>query len=212
MTHIDWRNLSGRYTYTAFRQLTDELMAEGKTTGDNHSDAMLEYTRMNVVRMNRLDKKTTVAEAVQAKLAAIDRPLVWLTITEAWCGDAAQIIPVLQKMADQQDHIDQYLILRDEHLDIMDAFLTNGARSIPVTIVIAADTNEVLGHWGPRPNELQTQVMDAKLRAQQAPDEETSRAIAAAAKVDVQRWYARDKTMSTQMEMIAAVVNALERQ
>lgn len=211
MTHIDWQNLAGRYTYTAFRQMMEELLLEGKTTGADQSPAMIHYTELNAARMRRLEKRSRLSEENASVLASINRPLVWLSLTEAWCGDAAQILPVLEQMAAVHPLIEHYLILRDEHLDIMDAFLTNGARSIPVTIVIDKETNEVLGHWGPRPMELQAQVMAAKAASLAAPTPEERREITNQAKVETQRWYARDKTLSTQNEMlqlVASVVNA----
>lgn len=202
MTHLAWEEISNLYTYTEFRQLADQLLAKGQTTGENHSEAMLHYTELNVTRMNRLDKRSRLTEETLATLQKIERPLVWLTLTEAWCGDAAQIIPVLDQMAANQPHIEHFLILRDEHLDIMDSFLTNGTRAIPVTIVIDKESNEVLGHWGPRPEVLQHQVMDAKVATLAATTEEDRKAIADQAKVDAQKWYARDKTLSTQKEVL----------
>jgi hypothetical protein len=205
MTHIDWTILSGRYTYESYRKHIDELQAVGKTTGQDQSPAMQNYTQLNVARMRRLDKTTAarLTEASLAQLAAIDRPLVWLSITEAWCGDAAQILPVIQKLADQSHLIEHYLVLRDEHPELIDAFLTNGtSRSIPITIVIDAETKEVLGHWGPRPAELQTYLMEVKTKALAAPDEDAAQAINDQAKIDTQKWYARDKTLSIQEDFL----------
>jgi hypothetical protein len=202
MTHLAWADLSNRYTYTAFRQLTNELLAKGQTTGKDHSPAMIHYTELNVTRMNRLDKRSRLTEETLEALHKIERPLVWLTLTEAWCGDAAQIIPVLEQMAEEQPKIDHFIILRDQHLDIMDAFLTNDARAIPVTIVIDKESNEVLGHWGPRPEILQHQVMEAKAATLVVTNPEERTALAEQAKIDTQKWYARDKTLSTQREVL----------
>jgi hypothetical protein len=210
MTHLAWKDLSNRYTYAAFRQLTNELLAKGQTTGEDHSPAMLHYTELNVTRMNRLDKRSRLTEETLAALHKIERPLVWLTITEAWCGDAAQIIPVLEQMAEEQPKIDHFLILRDEHLEIMDAFLTNGARAIPVTIVIDKESNEVLGHWGPRPEVLQHQVMQTKAASLAVANPEERTAIAEQAKIDTQKWYARDKTLSTQREVLEMIGKLLK--
>ena len=59
----------------------------------------------------------------------------WLVLTEAWCGDAAQSLPIINKMAEVSDNITLRLILRDENLDVMDQFLQNGrSRSIPKLI------------------------------------------------------------------------------
>lgn len=203
MTHLDWEGLSNLYTYEEFRVLTNKLLAAGKTSGEDHSPAMIHYTELNVARMNRLDKRSRLTEETFSALRELARPQIWLTITEAWCGDAAQIIPVLEQMAVAQSKIEHYLILRDEHLAIMDKFLTNGARAIPVTVVIDKESKEVLGHWGPRPEVLQGQVMAAKAATLAASTVEERKAIAEKAKIDTQIWYSRDKTLSTQREVLA---------
>lgn len=205
MTHLNWKDINGLYTYPEFRTLTDELLAQGKTTGNDHSDAMINYTELNVARMRRLDKRSRLTEDTLSSMQSIQRPMVWISITEAWCGDAAQILPVLDQMAAAHPLVEHYLILRDEHPEIMDAFLTNGARAIPVTIVLDKETNEVLGHWGPRPSVLQEQVMAAKAASLAAPTPEERREITQQAKVDAQKWYARDKTRSTQNEVLALI-------
>ncbi|WP_069130138.1 thioredoxin family protein [Rhodohalobacter halophilus] len=180
--------------YADYRELIDRLMASGKTTGENHSEAMLHYTKMNTFRMRRLDKTTELMPELQTTLEQIKRPMVWLVLTEAWCGDAAQIIPVLQKMADQNEMIELKLILRDQHLDIMDEFLTNGkSRSIPKLIVLDANTLDVLGDWGPRPFEAQEMYEDWRLN-----DGEDYREISET----LHKWYADDKTESTQKELL----------
>src|SRR6056297_4347236 len=98
--------------YEAYRSMIDDLLGEGKTTGTNHSDAMIDYTKMNVQRMKRLDKQVELSESLQEELEALDRKRIWLVLTEAWCGDAAQNVPVITKMAEQTDNIDLKFILR----------------------------------------------------------------------------------------------------
>lgn len=192
-------------TYEAYRQLTDELLAQGKTTGGNHSEAMIHYTQLNVARMNRLDKTTRLLESAKAQLQNIRRPMIWLTLTEAWCGDAAQAIPVLQKMADASELVELRLILRDEHPDIMDAFLTNGGRSIPKVILLDAQSLDVLGTWGPRPAEVQEMVMAAKADLEALADKEAKKKRYQELTAAAQKWYAKDKTRSIQEEFLAAV-------
>lgn len=208
MKQIAYQELKNVLTYPAYRTLIDQLLEEGKTTGDNHSEVMLGYTKLNVSRMRRLDKTTRLTEETLTGLAQIDRPLVWLIITEAWCGDAAQIVPVLAKMAEASPQIELRLILRDEHLDIMDAFLTNNGRSIPKLIILDAETGDVLADWGPRPAVVQTAVMETKAIAEQITDPEKVKAIWDESKKDTQRWYARDKTKSIQAEVMEVTVGA----
>ncbi len=211
MTQIRVDQLSGNYDYGTYRQLIDSLFAEGKTTGPDQSPAMIEYTKLNIARMKRLDKTTRLEEDVVASLQAIDRPLTWLVLTEGWCGDAAQIVPVMQKMADQSDHIELRLLLRDEHPEIMDAFLTNGARSIPKLIILDQGNQTVLGEWGPRPEVVQNMVMAGKEQSLATTSDEGRSSIWNEVKIESQKWYARDKTRSTQREVLAAVRTALEQ-
>lgn len=205
MKNISRKVASQSMTYPTYRQLTDKLLAQGKTTGGNHSDAMIHYTQLNVARMNRLDKTTRLLEATQAQLQQINRPMIWLTLTEAWCGDAAQIIPVLQKMAEASEHAELRLILRDEHPDIMGAFLTNGGRSIPKVVLLDAKTLDVLGSWGPRPAEVQDMVMSAKADLDVLTDKEDKKKRYQELTAAAQKWYAKDKTRSIQEEFVAAL-------
>ena len=192
-------------TYQTYRQLTDELLAQGKTTGGNHSEAMIHYTQLNVVRMNRLDKTTRLLEGVKEQLQQINRPMIWLTLTEAWCGDAAQIIPVLQKMTEVNELVELRLILRDEHLEIMNAFLTNGGRSIPKVILLDAQTLGVLGSWGPRPAAVQEMVMSAKADLDVLTDKEDKKNRYHELITAAQKWYAKDKTKSIQQEFLSVL-------
>jgi hypothetical protein len=203
MKHIPMSVWDQAFTYAAYRDLLDSLLAEGKTTGNNHAPDMLEYARMNIVRMNRLDKTVKITDEVRRSLGAYARPLRWLTITEGWCGDAAQIVPVIDQLAAVAPAIEHRLILRDEHLDVMDAFLTNGGRAIPVTIVLDASTHEVLAHWGPRPAGAQAIMNEAKPRMLAAETQEERDHIFHEAKTDLQKWYAADKGRSIQENMMA---------
>ena len=100
----------------------------------------------------------------------------------------------------ENEYIDLNIILRDENLGIMDQFLTNGTRSIPILIILDAKTLEVLNRWGPRPLELQKIVMDAKFNAINNPGE--SKGIWAEAKKKAQLWYSKDKSKTIQEEIL----------
>jgi Thioredoxin len=78
-----------------------------------------------------------------------DHSLRVIAITEDWCGDAMLNVPILLKVAEAAN-LDVRMILRDEHLELMDQYLTNGtSRAIPVFIFIDREGNEKLV-WGPR--------------------------------------------------------------
>jgi len=205
MKNIPTSVIEQAYTYESYRTLIDNLFAENKTTGTDHSPAMLNYTKLNLSRMNRLDKRSRLTDSTLETLAKINRPVIWLVLTEGWCGDAAQIVPVLNHMAATNANITLRFILRDENLAVTDAFLTNGARAIPKILVLDATTLEVLTTWGPRPAEMQKMVLDAKAVSLATTDKAERKAIAEASANNLHLWYAKDKTKTIQVEFLAAL-------
>ncbi|MEX0646748.1 MAG: thioredoxin family protein [Balneolaceae bacterium] len=186
--------LDSAYNYEEYRAMIEKLLSAGKTTGENHSEGMLHYTRMNIHRMNRQDKNVSLSENLKQRLEQVERPMVWLILTEAWCGDAAQLIPVIQKMADSSGKIEAKYILRDEHLELMDRFLTNGkSRSIPKLICMDAETLELLGDWGARPKEAQV-LFESLSNTKGIASQEVAERL--------HKWYAEDKTVSMQKEFL----------
>lgn len=192
MPHVITQELiDNAYTYESYRAMIDENFAHGKTTGDNHSKAMLHYTKMNIQRMKRLDKTSKISGELTATIKQITEPQVWLIITEAWCGDAAQSLSTIQKAASLNDKIQTRYILRDEHPEVMDAYLFNGTRSIPKVIILKADTLEEIGHWGPRP-----------VAAQEIVDEHKALGSSHEVYVElVHKWYNTNKTVDIQDEL-----------
>jgi hypothetical protein len=146
--------LDGGFSYSEFVDLTERLVQENRTTGANQSEEYLAYTRICLQRMVRWNKTSKVSEALEQLLLHVNQPQVWLVITEAWCGDGAQSIPHLAKLADLNPLITLKIIFRDEHPDLMDAYLTNGNRSIPKLVAMTADLQQELFTWGPKPNYL----------------------------------------------------------
>lgn len=179
--------------YEAYRTLVREKIANNQSTGTDHSEAMVGYTKMNEQRMKRLDKKIQLLSEVASKLAAIETSQIWLVLTEGWCGDAAQTVPIMAKMAAENLNIELKFLLRDENLAVMNEFLTNGGRSIPKLIVLDKKTLHVLGSWGPRPAELQGIFLEAKA----SPDfnyPEIQKVM--------QIWYNKNKGVNTQEEIV----------
>lgn len=182
--------------YQEYRQLVDRVLAEGKTTGPNQSEALTNYTKINVQRMKRWDKVTQIREDLQELIAKVDRKMLWIVLTEGWCGDAAQNIPVIMKMAELNPNIEVKFLLRDENLEVMDAYLTNGGRSIPKLIALDAESLEELGTWGPRPAPVQEMVMEHKKNPQESYAEFSEK---------IHKWYAKDKAQTVQNEFVVAL-------
>ncbi len=183
-------------SYNEYVQLMETLTATGDSSGSNKSESYVDYTKLNHQRMRRLTKTIEVPENIQAEMERISTSQTWLIVTESWCGDAAQIVPLVQKLADCNKLIDTRFVLRDEHLNLMDQFLTRGGRSIPKLIVL--DKNfDVLGSWGPRPHAAQMLYDAWKKEADQRPYTAFS--------VELQKWYTRDRGLSVFQEMLEVI-------
>jgi len=181
------------HSYIKYRQIVTNLLAQGKSTGNEQSEALTHYTTLNEARMNRLDKQMVITEANIQKLLSLKKNYLWLVLSEGWCGDAAQLLPIFNKMAVLSKHIELKVAFRDENQPLMQLFLTNGARSIPKLIVLDKETSEVLGHWGPRPTGASQLIKSYK--QQYGSIDET-------AKTELQLWYLHDKGLSTQEELL----------
>lgn len=183
-------------TYEAYNRLIDEVVAENKTTGPNQTPELAEYTKLNEHRMRRLDKTVELKPSLVERVRNLKVNWVWLILTEAWCGDAAQNIPPIEKIARENDGIRTLYILRDENLELMDKYLTNGGRAIPKLICLDAETLAEIGTWGSRP-----QAADDLFKRLKAEGLEKPVIIE-----QVIRWYNEDKTESLQDEFEKLVV------
>ena len=131
-----------------------------------------------------------------AEAAALGRRFRLLTIVEDWCGDATNTIPVIVRWVEQLPNAEIRLVRRDEHPDLMDAYLTGTSRSIPIVVVLTEEMEEI-GRWGPRPSELQAWVMEKKRSG-------AGKEIYP----EIRRWYAKDKGESTLREILAVMALA----
>jgi Thioredoxin len=188
-------------SYDAYKRLLDDLLSAGKTTGPIQSESMVHYAGLNLQRMHRLEKTTQVLPVVATQLLSVDRSQIWLVLTEGWCGDAAQSLPVIHALAELNPLISLRLLLRDENLELMDRYLTNVvSRSIPKLIAADAATGEVLFTWGPRPASLQESFQG--MRGEGLPFE--------VIKEELQRWYNQNKTVAIQEELAALAAGTVK--
>jgi len=199
MKDIISKSLENTYTYQEYRDLVKDLLAERKSTGPEQSDYILNYSKLNNSRMKRLDKTTKISDETAQEIQKLATPQTWLVLTEGWCGDAAQNLPVIHKMAELNKNINLKLVLRDENLALMDLFLTNGGRSIPKLIALDTDNN-VIDTWGPRPQVATKMVEDYK---------EKHGSLDPQFKEYLQVWYNKDKGLSTQEDFVSLIKSTL---
>ncbi len=182
-------------TFAEYKGLLDELFEKGLTTGPKQSEEMLGYARLNLQRMKRLEKTVTLNPKTIDALKNVNRKMIWLVITEGWCGDAAQNIPAIEKIAAKNINIETRYILRDENTELIDRFLTEGGRAIPKLISLDAETFEILGAWGARPFLAQDLYKEMKAQGLEK----------ALMMENLQRLYNADKNLSIQSELIEVV-------
>ena len=195
------QRLATSYSYQEYRKLVSDLVAEGKSTGPNQTEDLTHFSMLNVKRMDRLDKKIELSEDTILRLQKLDKKQLWLVLTEGWCGDAAQNLPVIEKMAKQSSHIELRLILRDENPEVMNLFLTNGAQAIPKLISFDEELN-VLFTWGARPSIATQMVTDYKAKHGKLDPE---------FKKNLQVWYNQDKGQNVQSDVVTLIEQSQAR-
>jgi hypothetical protein len=178
-------------TYSTYKDLVADLLAQGKITSGEPTADMLDYTTVNLARMNRVEKTTQLSASILEKSS--NKNFYFVVITEGWCGDAAQLGGIFNHIA-SANNTDCFYVLRDENLPLMDLFLTNGvSRSIPIVLCIEKSTDKLLWHWGPRPKPAQDVLNE--LKAAGADTEEQKQKLHA--------WYGKDRGISALAELEA---------
>ena len=193
MSTIIKESLSKSTSYDEYRKKVSNLLEEGKSTGPKQSADLLNFSKLNDARMNRLDKRTKLTNTTIEALKSTKEKQTWLLITEGWCGDAAQISPVINKMSKESDKVDLKIVLRDENEALMNQFLTNGSKSIP-KLVVLNENDEVISSWGPRPSIATKMVNDYKTK---------HGGLNADFKKDLQVWYNKNKGQNIQEDLVA---------
>ncbi|PKP42293.1 MAG: thioredoxin family protein [Bacteroidetes bacterium HGW-Bacteroidetes-13] len=188
------KSLERSMSYNEYRALIQQLLEENKSTGNTQSESLLNYSQLNDRRMHRWDKTLRVPEEIEQEVSKFDKEITWLVISESWCGDAAHVLPVINKIAELNSNIRLRIVIRDENMDLMDQFLTNGSQSIPKLIVLEKSTLEVLSTWGPRPSEATKMVEDYK---------KEHGSLDAAFKEDLQMWYNKDKGINIMKDLVS---------
>lgn len=192
------KSLKNSSTYAEYRTLVSNLVEENSTTGNEKTEALANYTILNNKRMKRWDKTIKITDEAKSSIESFNKKTTWLVLTESWCGDAAHIMPVINKVAQLNDNIDYKVVLRDENEALINLFLTNGGKAIPKLIMIDNETNTVVNTFGPRPLVATKMVNEYKTKHGQLTPE---------FKEDLQHWYNKDKGQSTVEDLINLLNN-----
>lgn len=167
---------------------------DNKTPAAPYDDSkMMQYAIDNLARMKHVLDTISIEKKLYNHLSNLQKKLVWVILTEPWCGDAAQTVPALAAFANISPNISFKILLRDSNLEVMDMYLTNGGRSIPKLVCIDKEKWQELGTWGPRPQTLQQRVLAQKENTELSFGEKVRQ---------IQAWYEENKTHDLQLEFI----------
>jgi len=168
---------------------------DGKSSGAQKED-LIYFTKLNAQRSRRIHKTLDLNQGLVKLVEALPKQ-TWLLITETWCGDAANSVPVIAKLAEENPDIDLRIVLRDENAELMDQFLTKGGRSIPKLIGLDQELN-VLFDWGPRPEEAQEMYWNWRESENRIPYSEFH--------IVLQKWYNDNKAEGVQEELSRKII------
>ncbi len=189
---VNFSKIKNEYSYSDYKKLVIAQAENRHTSGIEQLPERIEATKINAQRMKRIDKHVELFNELKGVLKNIKKNWTWFVLVESWCGDGAQNLPVIAKIAESSLNIELKILLRDENPEIMDGYLTNGSRSIPKLICIDSDTQEEIGTWGSRPVKIQQMVKEFKAQFADTPHDEFVK--------NLHLWYAKDKGESLQRD------------
>ena len=181
------------FTYESYLENFAGWVENKETSSKITTDALVEFTKLNLARTQRIHKTIAINPELKVLVEGLQHHYTWVVITEAWCGDSAQNLPVIAEIAKlNPEKIKLHILLRDENLKLMDQYLTNGARAIPKLFAV----NDTLGTdafvWGPRPASAQELLIAWKKNPEGKFWDDFEK--------ELHGWYAKDKGQSLQQE------------
>ena len=193
--------LNRSISYDQYKNLVIDLLTKDRSTGNIQNLDYLNYSKLGMARIKRIDKTYKLSDRAKIQLEKLDQEQIWLVISEGWCGDAAHVLPIMNKMAQHTAKIDLKIVLRDENDTLMDQFLTNGSRSIPKLIVLDKKENKVIATWGPRPSEASKMVQDQKANFGILDKD---------FKKELQVWYNKNKGQNIEQDLLDLVSDKVD--
>lgn len=195
-------NALGLTTYDSYLKQFEEWVEAGKTSSINASEELISFTKLNLSRTQRIHKTITIDSKLKNAVENLQHNYTWVVITEAWCGDSAQNLPVIAEIAKlNTEKIKLYILFRDKNPELMDNYLTNGARAIPKLIAIDETLSKEAFVWGPRPLPAQELLTAWKKNPEGKTWEDFEK--------ELHGWYAKDKAVALQSEFLT-IINKLD--
>ncbi len=153
---------------------------------------LVQYYAINLQRMRRIHKTFKFSNAQKKRIEAIENNFKILIITEGWCGDASQIVPIVERLAEALK-VECKFVLRDQHMDLMENYKTNNTISIPIIVGVDQEGEELF-RFGPRP----ARGMEILTKFKENPDRYSKEEF----HEDLQRYYNENKGEDTVNELL----------
>lgn len=169
----------------------EQYLKDIERIAQEQTDENFAYYSINLTRMQRILKTLKIDEQSLQQLKNIQKPVTLLAITEGWCGDAAQILPVIAGMVEISNQLSLRVVYRDENPELMNQYLTHGTQSIPIIIGMDQSGQEIF-KYGPRPG-FGTPILQAYKNGEMSKEEFL---------LTLQKTYTRDKGVSIVKELI----------
>ncbi len=186
-------------TPSAYKEVMEQRAAIDPADLEGVEAEHAEFAKLNLHRVGRIQRTWRPSEELASLVARIDGPQFWMALTEPWCGDSAQSLPCLEILAESNPHLTIHYVLRDDNLGIMDKYLTDGKRGIPLLVAFDNEGDELF-RWGPRPAE-----------AQEVFDDATEEGLEKPAKLEkLHLFYGRNRGRALDGELIAVLRRYLE--
>jgi len=194
---IAGKSIARSFTYETFvNKVEAKNISDSDIQLDVEEKKLHGYTKLNLQRMRRVEKTFNVSDELRHLLSSIKTKQNWVVITEGWCGDSAQNLPALAKIAKINPLVELQIIERDSNLEIMDLHSNSGTRSIPILISFDENGNEIFC-WGPRPKEAQQLVTRLKSEGMEHD----------AFIEQLHLWYAKNKGVALERELKALLTD-----
>lgn len=182
--------------YQDYRSMVAELMQENKTTGTKQTNELVEFTKLNEQRTNRNEKQFILSQELTDLFVNKSFNEFWIVFVEAWCGDCAQNVPIIAKIAAiAPEKIDIHFLIKSEHIEDFQQHLTNGSESIPKLIRFDKETLNELGSWGARPEKAQAIAEHWKQNKDSISKDDFEK--------ELHLWYAKDRGQELQKEFVS---------
>lgn len=183
----------GLLRYDSYLGKFEKWVKEGSSSSSHPSPDLIDFTKLNWARTQRIHQTVVLKESLKKAVKELEHSYSWIVITEAWCGDSAQNLPVIAEIASlNPEKIKLYILLRDQNPEFMDNYLTNGSRAIPKLVCIDETVNREGFIWGPRPAIAQELLTQWKLNPAGRSWYDFEK--------ELHSWYANNKTQDIQAE------------